>query len=207
MTPVWASAIDRPEPSSAAVRWSASGDPSPRPLAVPRPFGSSPAAGLLDPRLLLALDEAGNIAALRYLPTLATTGRGQGIALLSIFHDLGQLRHRYGAQADTVVKRAPREAVPRGAGRPRLVGAGGPADRRRADRRDFCVAAHLAAAGAGRVTHAGRASRPLIPAAQVRQLRKRQAVLIYGHLPAVKIRLRAWWRSPALRRRARGGAR
>jgi TraM recognition site of TraD and TraG len=44
---------------------------------------------MLDPRLLLCLDEAGNIAAIPELPELATTGRGQGIQLLSIFHDLG----------------------------------------------------------------------------------------------------------------------
>ena len=35
--------------------------------------------GMLDPRLLLALDEAGNVAALAELPELATTARGQGI--------------------------------------------------------------------------------------------------------------------------------
>jgi Type IV secretory system Conjugative DNA transfer len=39
--------------------------------------------GTLDPRLLLALDEAGNVAALAELPELATTARGQGIQLLS----------------------------------------------------------------------------------------------------------------------------
>jgi type IV secretion system protein VirD4 len=39
--------------------------------------------GMLDPRLLLALDEAGNVAALADLPELATTGRAQGIQLLS----------------------------------------------------------------------------------------------------------------------------
>ncbi|MGH8895642.1 MAG: type IV secretory system conjugative DNA transfer family protein [Egibacteraceae bacterium] len=66
-------------------------------LAAERPDG------MLDPRLLLCLDEAGNIAAIPDLPELATTGRGQGIQLVSIFHDLGQLQHRYGARAATIV--------------------------------------------------------------------------------------------------------
>jgi type IV secretory pathway TraG/TraD family ATPase VirD4 len=58
---------------------------------------------MLDPRLLLALDEAGNVAALADLPELATTGRGQGIQILSVWHDEAQLRRRYGEAAPTVV--------------------------------------------------------------------------------------------------------
>jgi type IV secretory pathway TraG/TraD family ATPase VirD4 len=50
--------------------------------------------GMLDPRLLCALDEAGNVAALELLPEWATTGRGQGIQLLSVWHDQAQLIHR-----------------------------------------------------------------------------------------------------------------
>jgi TraM recognition site of TraD and TraG len=40
--------------------------------------------GMLDPRLFVCLDEAGNCAAIKKLPQLATTGRGQGIQLLTI---------------------------------------------------------------------------------------------------------------------------
>jgi Type IV secretory system Conjugative DNA transfer len=39
--------------------------------------------GMLSPRLLVCLDEAGNCAALAKLPELATTARGQGIQLLT----------------------------------------------------------------------------------------------------------------------------
>jgi type IV secretory pathway TraG/TraD family ATPase VirD4 len=59
--------------------------------------------GMLDPRLLVCLDEAGNCAALAKLPELATTARGQGIQLVTIWHDLGQLQHRYGRRATTVL--------------------------------------------------------------------------------------------------------
>lgn len=46
--------------------------------------------------LLVCLDEAGNIARLRDLDVLATTAAGTGIQLVSIFHDLSQLRSCYG---------------------------------------------------------------------------------------------------------------
>src|SRR6266536_2174636 len=59
--------------------------------------------GMLSPRLLVCLDEAGNCAALAKLPELATTARGQGIQLVTIWHDLGQLQHRYGRRSSTVL--------------------------------------------------------------------------------------------------------
>jgi hypothetical protein len=36
----------------------------------------------------------------------------------------------------------------------------------------------------------------------VRQLKPKRAVLIYGHLPPVRIRLRPWFHSPRLRKLA-----
>src|SRR5574341_464259 len=59
--------------------------------------------GMLSPRLLVCLDEAGNCAALAKLPELATTARGQGIQLVTVWHDLAQLTHRYGRRSSTVL--------------------------------------------------------------------------------------------------------
>jgi type IV secretory pathway TraG/TraD family ATPase VirD4 len=58
---------------------------------------------MLDPRLLCALDEAGNVGALELLPEWATTGRGQSIQLLSVWHDQAQLVHRYGDRAKVLL--------------------------------------------------------------------------------------------------------
>jgi type IV secretory pathway TraG/TraD family ATPase VirD4 len=52
--------------------------------------------GMLSPRLGLFLDEAGNCAALSDLDVLATTARGQGIQLVTVWHDKSQLEARYG---------------------------------------------------------------------------------------------------------------
>ena len=52
----------------------------------------------LDPPLLLVLDEAANIAPVRDLDTLASTGAGLGMQLVTVCQDLAQLAARYGAE-------------------------------------------------------------------------------------------------------------
>jgi type IV secretory pathway TraG/TraD family ATPase VirD4 len=44
--------------------------------------------------------------------------------------------------------------------------------------------------------------RRLLPPEAVRQLKPKRALLVYGHLPPVRIRLRPWFHSPRLRRLA-----
>jgi type IV secretion system protein VirD4 len=59
--------------------------------------------GPLDPPLLLLLDEAANIAPIPDLDAIASTGAGQGVQLLSIFHDMAQVATVYGRRAGTIV--------------------------------------------------------------------------------------------------------
>jgi type IV secretion system protein VirD4 len=153
--------------------------------------------GMLSPRLFVCLDEAGNCAAIKKLPQLATTGRGQGIQLLTIWHDEAQLAYRYGRRAATVLN----------GHRAKLFLSG------QADPASLELASKLI--GEEAITHTsetsgdGRSSRTesvayrrLVPMEALRQLKPRRAVLIYGHLPPVRIRLRPWFRSPHLRRLA-----
>jgi type IV secretory pathway TraG/TraD family ATPase VirD4 len=51
-------------------------------------------------RVLLALDEAANVAPLEDLPQIASEGGGQGLSLLACFQDLSQARARWRDQAD-----------------------------------------------------------------------------------------------------------
>lgn len=58
----------------------------------------------LDPALGVLVDEAGNMLRYPRLPNILTTGRGMGIVLLTVWHDLSQLRDRLGQQkANTVL--------------------------------------------------------------------------------------------------------
>jgi type IV secretion system protein VirD4 len=57
----------------------------------------------LDPPLLVMLDEAANIAPLRKLGTYASSLASQGVQLVAVFQNFGQIRDRYGTQAGTIV--------------------------------------------------------------------------------------------------------
>jgi type IV secretory pathway TraG/TraD family ATPase VirD4 len=53
--------------------------------------------------------------------------------------------------------------------------------------------------GDGRASHTdSTAYRRLLPPEALRQLKSRRALLVYGHLPPVRIRLRPWFRSRRL---------
>ncbi len=154
--------------------------------------------GMLSPRLLVCLDEAGNCAALAKLPELATTARGQGIQLVTIWHDLGQLQHRYGRRATTVLN-----------GHRAKLFLSGQADVDSLELASKLIGdqavtqtSHTAAADGRASTTASVSWRRMVPMEVLRQLRPREGVLLYGHLPPARVRLRAWFRNPRLRRLA-----
>jgi type IV secretion system protein VirD4 len=156
------------------------------------------ANGMLSPRLLVCLDEAGNCAALAKLPELATTARGQGIQLITIWHDLGQLQHRYGRRATTVLN-----------GHRAKLFLSGQADVDSLELASKLIGdqavthtSHTAAADGRSSSTASVSWRRMVPMEVLRQLRPREGVLLYGHLPPARVRLRAWFRNPRLRRLA-----
>jgi type IV secretion system protein VirD4 len=155
--------------------------------------------GMLDPRLLLALDEAGNVAALAELPELATTGRGQGIQLVSVWHDLAQLHHRYNDRAATVLNNH----------RAKLFLSG------LADLGALELGSKLIGEQAVQELHPssdseGRSSvsqsttwRPLVPVEELRRLKPGHGILLYGHLRPTHVRLRPHFARAEQRRYAR----
>jgi type IV secretion system protein VirD4 len=153
--------------------------------------------GMLNPRLFVCLDEAGNCAAIKKLPQLATTGRGQGIQLLTVWHDEAQLAYRYGRRAATVLNGHRAKLF--------LSGQADPASLELASKLvgDQAQIQTSQTSGDGRNSETVSVGwRRLVPVEAVRQLKPKRAVLIYGHLPPVRIRLRPWFHSPRLRRLA-----
>jgi type IV secretion system protein VirD4 len=159
--------------------------------------------GMLSPRLGLFLDEAGNCAALSDLDVLATTARGQGIQLVTVWHDKSQLEARYGPKASTILNNhraklflsglADLSALELGA---RLIGDQALTERNRSMGSD------------GR--HALNEStqyRPLLPVEDLRRLRPGEGVLLYGHLRPTPIRLRPFYQPREQHRRERAEAR
>jgi type IV secretion system protein VirD4 len=154
--------------------------------------------GMLDPKLFLALDEAGNVAALADLPELATTARAQGIQLLTVWHDKSQLEHRYGQQAATVLNNHRARVFLSGLAdldsldlASRLVGEQTTRDR-----------SSMHGDRGQRTASVSTTYRLLAPVESLRRLRPREGIVLYGHLPPARIRLRPWFdRRERLRRR------
>ncbi len=147
--------------------------------------------GPLDPRLLLALDEAGNVFRYPRLPHLLTTSRGNGIQLLLIYHDLAQVEHLYGGRevARTVISNAKMRMLLPGVGdletlrywsdlmgqtRTQTHGSTTGAD----GRRSRSLSEH---------------SDHLAPLHRLQQLADGQAVLIYQNLPPTRVKLLPWY--------------
>jgi type IV secretion system protein VirD4 len=142
--------------------------------------------GKLDPRFLCALDEAGNVAALELLPEWATTGRGQGIQLLSVWHDQAQLVHRYGDRAATILNGHRAKVFLSGLAD---VGALELGSKLIGDQ--AMVETNYATDPTGRVSAAQTTSyRPLVPLEELRRLQPGEGVVIYGHLRPARIQVR-----------------
>jgi type IV secretory pathway TraG/TraD family ATPase VirD4 len=156
--------------------------------------------GMLAPRLGLFLDEAaGNCAALSDLDVLATTARGQGIQLVTVWHDKSQLEARYGTKAATILNNhraklflsglADLSALELGA---RLIGDQALVERNRSMGSD------------GRHSlNESTSYRPLLPVEDLRRLRPGEGVLLYGHLRPTPIRLRPFYQPREQHRRDR----
>jgi type IV secretion system protein VirD4 len=156
------------------------------------------ASAPIEPRLLLALDEAGNVFRYPRLPHLLTTSRGNGIQLLLIYHDLAQVEHLYGGRevARTVVSNAKMRML--------LPGVGDLETLRYWS--DLMGQTRTQTRGSTTGTD-GRKSRSLsehtdhlAPLHRLQQLPDGQAVLVYQNLPPARVRLLPWYADRRFRR-------
>ncbi len=68
-------------------------------VEVVRTLAATSPGARLDPPLLLALDEIGNLAPLPSLPTLMAEGGGTGITTLPVLQSMAQARVKWGNDA------------------------------------------------------------------------------------------------------------
>jgi type IV secretion system protein VirD4 len=151
----------------------------------------------IDPALLLALDEAANIAPLSNLDELASTGPGQGVQLLTVLQNVSQASDRWGRdRAETIVANH----------RARLF-CSGIGDRATLDYLKSTLGEEEVAR---RSTHRqgvlrsgsrtlSKDFRALGPPHLIRQADQDTALLIYGRLAPAWLRLRPWYRHRKLR--------
>ena len=136
--------------------------------------------------LLLAIDEAANIAPLPDLAQIASTARGVGIQLVTIWQDFAQIQARYGTFAQTVINNHRAKVVLAGISDTptldyisRLIGDQTVTEQSRSRNPD----------GKTSTTETTR-HRPLAPTADLRRADTGTGVLIYGNRHPARLSLR-----------------
>lgn len=153
--------------------------------------------GPLEPRLLLALDEAGNVFRYPRLPHVLTTARGNGIQLLLIYHDLAQVEHLYGGRevARTVMSNAKMRMLLPGVGDLDTLRYWSDLIGQTRTETTGITTGYDGKRSRSRNEH----SDHLAPLHKLQQLPRGQAVLLYENLPPTRIRLLPWYTDPRFR--------
>ncbi|MCZ7630512.1 MAG: type IV secretory system conjugative DNA transfer family protein [Microthrixaceae bacterium] len=152
---------------------------------------------LLKP-LLLVIDEAANIAPLPDLAQIASTARGVGIQLVTVWQDFAQIQARYGTFAQTVINNHRAKVILAGVSDTptldyisRLIGDEAAVEESRSRNAD----------GRESVTESVR-HRPLAPASDLRRAATGSGVLVYGNFHPAQVRLRPWYEDRVMRSHA-----
>lgn len=149
----------------------------------------------VSPPLLLALDEAANIAPVRTLGRLASAGAGQGILVLTVWQDEGQIVERYGEPvARTIMSNHFAKIYLPGIADPRtlqslseLIGS------------DEFLQRSVTSAGERVSTTITRHEAQIAPPRWLRQLAPNEVIVVAGSLPPIRGTLPAWYEDPKLR--------
>ncbi len=154
--------------------------------------------GQLPSPFLVLLDEAAHIAPLRNLAKLANTVSAANIQLVSVWHDMAQIRALYGPLADNVVNGHRAKLLLPGISDPatleylsRLIGQ---------TEYTHQSVSHGKRPGDGTTTDAPE-YRELAPVELLRQLPKGDAVLVYANKPPIRLHLRPWFADRVLQAR------
>ena len=159
---------------------------------------ASSQGGTLEQPLLVVLDEAANIAPLRDLDVLASTASSHGIQLVSVFQDLAQIATRYQDRSQTVVNNHRAKIILSGISDTQTLEY---ASRLLGDE-DVMHSSVTRGAQGSRSTTESTATRSVAPANVLRSIRPGEGVLVYGHLPPARLRLRPWFKEKLLRSHA-----
>jgi len=152
----------------------------------------------VDPPLLVVLDEAANIAPLRNLDALASTAAGIGVQLVTVWQDMAQIEARYGRRAQTIVNNHRAKVLLSGISDPSALDY---VSRLSGDEEVTRDSTTRDASGLRSSTESS-TYRRLAPADALRRVVPGEGVLVYGHLPPARLRLRPWYQDARLSRRA-----
>lgn len=156
----------------------------------------------LDPGLGIMVDEAGNMLRYPRLPNVLTTGRGQGISMLTVWHDLSQLREKLGQQkAGTVMSASGLRMLLPGCGDLETLRYFSQLYGRAEIQRTSHSWGRSGSGGNSQPTE-----RDLAPIHSLQQMDKLTAVAQYTNLPPLKVSMRATYRDADLQKYLAGPA-
>ncbi|MFD3874294.1 type IV secretory system conjugative DNA transfer family protein [Streptomyces sp. NPDC058623] len=150
----------------------------------------------LSPSVGFFVDEAGNMLRYPRLPNILTTGRGMGIAMLTVWHDLSQLRESLGTQkANTVLSASGLRMLLPGCGDLETLryfsGLYG--------RTEVMKTSHGRSKGE-HSTNTSATETDLAPVHSLQQLPDFTAIAQYTNLPPIKVRMRLTFRDKDLKK-------
>lgn len=149
----------------------------------------------LNPPLLLALDEAANIAPPRKLDQIASKSAGEGIVVVSVWQDEGQVERIYGPPTARTVTSNHYARV-------YLPGIQDPETLDRLSRQIGQDRFASTSTNHGKDSTTSSTSwhdLPVAPAADLRQMPAGEAIVICGAYKPMRVRLPGWFEDPALR--------
>ncbi|MBW3613913.1 MAG: type IV secretory system conjugative DNA transfer family protein [Actinobacteria bacterium] len=159
--------------------------------------------GELDTKLLALLDEAANICPVRELPAWCSTCPSHGITLVTVWQDRSQQRQRYSADgAETIWNNSGAKVILSGladhatAEVTRLLG----------EEDDERTTTSVDLRSGQRSVSTQTARRPLVTEDSLRRQSLGQGLLIYRHLPAMRLELRPWHEDRGLKALQKPGA-
>lgn len=158
----------------------------------------------LSPALGLLIDEAGNVLRYPDLPKVLTTGRGMGIVMLTIWHDLSQLRTSLGRdKANTALSASVLRILLPGAADPETLGHFNTV----LGRSEVARSTVTRGSDGGRSTATAPSERDLAPVHALQQLPDETAIVQYGNQKPVQVKLRYVFLDEDLRRLTEPSAR
>ena len=158
----------------------------------------------LERPVLIVLDECANIAPIRELGSIASSGAGQGIQLVTVFQDVAQIQETYGqSSARTIVSNhRARVLLPGIADAETLEYVTRVLGEEALTQQSMTHAAY----GDRSMTESTH-YRSLVTPSALRQMRDGEALLLYGRLPPAKLQLRPWFKDRVLKGLAEGSTR
>jgi type IV secretion system protein VirD4 len=150
--------------------------------------------------LLCVLDEAANIAALPQLPNILSTIGSKHVQIITSWQDFSQIKDRYGDKKNTILNNSRGKLILPGVADPETLQYFSQVT---GDTIEETVSVSKPQQGQKSYSF-GEGRRTLLDAATIRQQQLGEAILVYGHLPPAKIKLRMYFKEPALLAMASG---